>query len=166
MGKIFAWGSATSALVYFPIGWLCDRFTPLRVTLGALIGLTLISLSACFLVTDRGSFLTYTLIFAIPSVGWGLGSLAATMKLFPEEKFGQFSSGLNVFGCGAMILGNYLIGKFMDLIQSNYRLAFLWSACLFALAIYPMLLVYREWKKQGGPHHYKAPLPLESMSAR
>ena len=43
---------------------------------------------------------------------------------------------------------------------------FLWSACLFALAIYPMLLVYREWKKQGGPHHYKAPLPLESMSAR
>jgi maltose/moltooligosaccharide transporter len=92
-------------------------------------------------------------------VGWALGSLAATMKLFPDEKFGQFSSAINVFGCGALILGNYLIGQFMDLVHSNYRMMFLWSTVLFALAIYPGILVYREWKNHGGPLHYVAPLP-------
>jgi len=159
MGKVFAWGAAASALIYFPMGWLCDKFNPLAVTLGALIGLLAGSLAACFLVHSKTSLVVYTIVFAIPSVGWGLGWLATTMKLFPEEKFGQFSSGLNVFGCGALILGNYLIGKFMDLAHSNYRMAFLWSVLLFALAIYPMALVYKDWKKYGGPHRYTPPVP-------
>ena len=84
------------------------------------------------------------------------------MKLFPEEMFGEFSSGLNVFGCGGLILGNYLMGRFIDLVQSNYRMTFLWSAALFALAIYPVCLVYRDWKKHGGPYNYKPPLPPKS----
>jgi len=166
MGKIFAWGSAIGLLVYFPAGWLCDRFNPLGVTLGALIGLVAVSVAAYFLVHNRESFLVYTVILAVPSVGWGLGSLAATMKLFPEEKFGQFSSALNVFACGFLIIGNYLVGKLMDLANSDYRLTFLWSAALFALALYPMALVYRDWKRCGGPRHYVAPLPSTNPHAQ
>ncbi len=159
MGKIFAWGAAVSAVIYFPMGWLCDKFGPLSVTICALIGLMAVSISALLWVDSRESYIVFAMGSALPSVGWALGSMATTMKLFPEEKFGQFSSGLNVFGCGGLILGNYLIGKFMDLVHSDYRMTFLWSAILFALAIYPMLLVYREWKKYGGPYLYVAPLP-------
>ncbi len=35
-------------------------------------------------------------MFAAPKVEWTLGSLTVTKQLFPKEKFGQFSSGLNV----------------------------------------------------------------------
>ncbi len=159
MGKIFAWGAAVSALVYFPMGWLCDRLGSPRVTLWSLLGLTVSTVLAYFLIRNREDYLIYTVIASVPYVGWGLGSLAATMKLFPEEKFGQFSSGLNVFGCGALIFGNYLMGMFMDLVHSNYRMAFLWSATLFTLALYPMMLVLRDWKKHGGLHGYVPPLP-------
>ena len=159
MGKVFAWGAAASALAYFPMGWLCDRFTSISVMLLSLIVLVMISTMACFLVDSKVSLLIYTAFMAVPLVGWGLGSLATTMKLFPDEKFGQFSSALNVFGCGALILGNYLIGQFMDLVLSNYRMTFFWSAVFFALAIYPGLLVYRGWKSHGGPLDYVAPLP-------
>lgn len=81
------------------------------------------------------------------------------MKLFPMEKFGQFSGALNVFSCGALIVGNVLIGILMDLTKSNYRTAFLWTAVLLASAIFPMLLVIRGWKQHGGHDHYVAPLP-------
>ena len=159
MGKIFAWSTAAGALVLFPMGWLCDRFNPLSVALAALLGQVLSSVAACLLVHGPHSLLIYSLVSSVPSVAWGLGLLSSTMKLFPEEKFGQFSSGLNVFGCGALILGNFLVGAFMDLVQSDYRMAYLWSAGLFAAAIYPMFLVCRDWRKFGGPHHYVPPVP-------
>jgi maltose/moltooligosaccharide transporter len=159
MGKIFAWGSGAAALIYFPTGWLCDRFSPLRVTGCALIGMAVASVLGFLFVDSRQSFLVYNVAVALPVVAWSLGAFASTMRLFPEAKFGQFYSGVNVFSCGALILGNYLIGQFMDLVKSDYRMTFLWSTTLFILAIYPMLLVYRDWKKNGGPNNYAAPLP-------
>ncbi len=163
MGKIFAWGALASAVAYLPIGWLCDRFSPIRVTLVSLIGLGLAAVPGFLLVRDRNSFLIYTTLCAIPWIGWGLGSQATAMRLFPAERFGQFSSGLNVFSCGAFIFGNYLVGQFMDLVHSNYRMTFVWSGLLLTLAIYPMVLVHRGWKQHGGLHHYEAPLPSSTV---
>ena len=149
MGRIFAWGAAVSVVVYFPMGWLCDRVGPLRVALGALCGLAAASVAAFFLVTSPERYFAYTLVWAFPSVAWGLGSLASAMRLFPEDKFGQFSSAINVFGCGALIVGNFLIGKFIDLVKGDYRMTFLWSATLFALAVPPMIRVCRAGRRNG-----------------
>ncbi len=165
IGKIFAWGTMASTLIYFPMGWLCDRFNPFRVILVGLAGLTAASLLGFFATHDRESFLIWTLATTLPSAAWALGSMAATMKLFPKQRFGQFYSALNIFGCGILIPGNYLIGKLMDLTHSNYRVVFLWSAVLYAAALYPMTRVYREWKKHGGPDHYAPPLPPRDQPA-
>jgi len=159
MGTIFACVSITSAIAYFPLGWLCDKVSPLHVSIAAIIGQLLSALCFFFLVTDKTSYYVACLLFTIPGVAWGLGSQAMTMELFPEKKFGQFSSGLNVFGCGAMILGNYMIGQYMDLVHSNYRMTYIWSAAFAAASIFPMILVFRSWKEHGGPHHYVPPLP-------
>ena len=166
MGKVFAWSSAASAVVYFPMGWLCDKYSAVRVVLLALAGQIIAALITYYFVKDKTSFLVCALVFSIPGVAWGLGSQAMTMKIFPEEKFGQFSSGLNVFGCGALILGNYLVGQFMDIVHSDYRMIYFWSATLLALSIFPMFLVWRGWKQHGGPHHYVAPLPKEHHYTR
>ena len=105
---------------------------------------------------------TTTLLVAVamlPSVGWNLGFNAVTMLLFPGEKFGQFASALNVLGFGSSILGNFLAGRFIDFVGSDYRMIFVWALSWFALALVPMTLVYRGWKQCGGPHHYVPPLP-------
>ena len=161
LGQIFAWGMAISALVYYPMAWLCEKLAPIRVAILALVVSALFSVLACVLVHDKQSFFAYTLLWAAPSVGWSLASMAVTMKLFPSEKFGQFSSALNVFGCGAMIPGNFLIGNFIDFLHGDYRMTFLWSTAFFAMAIIPMVAVYRGWKAHGGPAHYVPPLPRE-----
>jgi len=159
MGHIFAWTAAISLVFFYPLGWLCDRFSPMHVALGSIITLCLGAILAPIFVRSQNGFLVYSLAFSLPSVAWALSQRATSMKLFPAVKFGQFSSGLNVFGCGALIVGNILIGVLMDLSHSNYRIAFLWTAVISASAIYPMLLVIREWKKHGGHDNYVAPLP-------
>ena len=93
-------------------------------------------------------------------VAWALGSFTLTMKLFPTEKFGQLYSGINIFSCGISIAGNFAVGIFMDLMHSNFRMALAWQA-LTGFAFIPLLLVYRDWKKHGGPNNYIAPLPPE-----
>ncbi|XHR29044.1 MAG: MFS transporter [Chthoniobacteraceae bacterium] len=159
MGTIFAWGSVVSAVAYFPLGWICDKVSPLHVSIAAIVGQLIAALSYYFFVTGKTSYFVASIMFTIPGVAWGLGSQAMAMELFPEEKFGQFSSGLNVFGCGALIFGNYLIGQYMDFVHSNYRMVYLWSAVFAVAALFPMILVYRGWKQHGGPHNYVAPLP-------
>ena len=161
LGKIFAWGSAISALINLPMGWLCDKFNSLRVAIIALSVLVLLSLLSALFIHDRETYVIFYLVGIFPTVAWSIGSMAASMKLFPEEMFGEFSAGMNVFACGGLILGNYLMGELIDLAQSNYRITFLWSAILFALALYPLFLVYRDWKKNGGIHNYTPPLPLK-----
>lgn len=159
MGTVYAWGSAISAVAYFPMGWLCDKFSPIRVVLVALPAYALMNLLSFWLINDQHSFLLFALVGAGPSVAWGLGSFAVTMMLFPGRDFGLLSSGLNVFGCGVLIVGNYAVGAFMDMVHSDYRMTFVWSAAFYLLAIFPMIAVCRGWKQHGGPHHYEPPLP-------
>ena len=159
MGHIFAWTAAISLVFFYPVGWLCDRFSPMHVALGAIISLCLGAILAHTFVHSQNGFLVYSLAFSLPSAAWGLGLKATSMKLFPAEKYGQFSSGLNVFGCGALIVGNFLVGALMDLTHSNYRMAFLWTAVISASAIFPMILVIRGWQQHGGHDNYVAPMP-------
>ncbi len=159
MGRIFSYTAALSAIVFFPVGWLCDRFTPIQVTLTAIIAMSFATVLGFIFVHTQRDYLIYALVLQLPSVGWQLGSMATTMKLFPSEKFGQFSGALNVFGCGALIIGNILIGLLMDFFHSDYRMSFLWTAFFCASAVFPMLLVFRGWKMHGGRDGYVPPLP-------
>lgn len=119
----------------------------------------LATILAPVLIHSQTGYLVYSLAFSLPTMAWWLGQRATSMKLFPVEKFGQFSGGLNVFGCGALIVGNLLIGVLMDLTHSNYRAAFLWTAVISTSTIFPMVLVIRGWKAHGGHDNYVAPLP-------
>lgn len=159
MGKIFAINGILGAVYLIPMGWLCKKYSSSVVAIVGLVGQVIGFFCMMCFVYDKNSFFIVTLVFTLPAIAWGLGAGALTMELFPEEKFGQFSSGLNVFTCGTLILSNYLVGQFMDLVHSNYRLVYIWNIVVMAAAIVPMLAVYRSWKKYGGPDHYVAPLP-------
>ncbi len=158
MGRIWAASALVNALLCVPVGQLCQKYTSMYVTFVSLVLILIVSVSAYGWTGSRIGWFAYSIIFMIPWVGWGLGSLALCMHLFPEAKFGQFFSALNVFGCGGLILGNYLIGRFMDFNGSQYRYVFLWSALFYLLALIPMYRVRAEWRRHGGPKHYIAPV--------
>ncbi|MBE7157940.1 MAG: hypothetical protein INR62_05825 [Rhodospirillales bacterium] len=159
MGKIAAWGTLAGAFIFVPMGWLSDKFKPVWIVMGGLVGIVLMPVAGYFLVHDRTAWWVYSLVGALPSCAWSFGNSAFTMTLFPVEEFGQFSAGLNVFGFGGLIIGNYLLGVFMDAVHSHYQYWFLWTAVLTAAALVPMSQVIRGWHAHGGPHHYLPPLP-------
>lgn len=159
MGFIFAISSMASLLVFYPIGWMCDRFGSLLIMRGVLILHITVYLGAFFLVNNKTGYIIYSMLAALPAMAWSLSSFAASVSLFPQEKFGQFSSGLNVFGCGVLIGANFAIGALIDLFHNNYAIAFLWSAAFGAMALIALVFVFKEWRQHGGKDHYIAPLP-------
>ena len=158
LGHVSAWLTLANMVAYLPMGWLCDKFHPLRIAISGLVVYVLFWAAAYWLVQDRTTWLVFSILGMLPGTMWGLGSYVLSMEIFPSEKFGQFSAGLNVFGCGALIIGNYLIGAFMDWNGNNYRLVYVWNIVFCVLAIAAMIPVYRGWRKHGGPDQYVPPL--------
>lgn len=159
MGHVYTYSTIFSLVAYVPMGWLCSRFSPLRIYSVSLTLVILCNFASYFYIRDQTSWLAMSLIMTLPGVSMGLSSLALVMQLFPDKAFGQFSSAINVLACGTMIFGNYAVGLFMDLIHSHYETVFLWNTFFYIAGLIPLLLVWREWKRHGGPHHYVAPLP-------
>ena len=166
MGKVTAWATLASACLFVPVGRLCERFNPFAVGLASLALGAVVRVGAFFLVHGHASWLVYSIAVTVPNVAWNLAVLSSTMVLFPPEKFGQFSSGLNVVGYGGLVLSSSLVGGFMDLVHDDYRMALLLSFSGHALALIPLILVYRDWKRRGGPGGYVPPSPRTASEVR
>jgi maltose/moltooligosaccharide transporter len=151
IGKMLAWNVLTSAIAYLPIGYLCDKITPLPVLLASLFGMFAASAFALIAVHGKAGWEWYwIIIFVLPSVAWALGQNATTMLIFPSDKFGQLSSSLNVIGFGSVIFGNYAAGRFIDATGGNYRMIFAWSMSWYLLAVIPMIRVLRACRRFPG----------------
>ncbi len=159
MGHVTFWSTLLSAILYIPSGFLIKKVSPFRIALIALFVSAAMRLAGYFLIQGDTSWLAYSVIAVFPGVAWAIGSASLTMFLFPAERFGQFSSGLNAIGYGTLIFTGVLVGQLMDYLGSNYRMIFMVSFACYAAAIVPMYFVYLGWKRHGGPDNYVPPNP-------
>lgn len=157
MGTLFAINAAASVLILYPVGWACDKFGPIQITIATLCVQVAVSIAAYFLVRDKLSMTIYIILSAIPVVSWKLASFATSVRIFPKAKFGQFASALNVFGTGSMVVGNMLIGAVIDFFGNNYRIAFAWAGFFSLGALVCMMMVHRWYRRLGGSEAYVAP---------
>lgn len=163
MGRVFTLGSLLSAIVVYPLGYLCNRIHAIRLMLAALICMAVGTLLSYFFINGLASWILFIIITIAPSTAWGLAFNTFMLKVFPAEKFGQFFSSINVLGFGSIFISNYLVGAFMDLVHSNYRLTFLITFVCYAAMIPMLFMVYRHWRNHGGPDNYVPPLPRERV---
>jgi MFS family permease len=160
IGPMGGYGLLMSAVLFIPMGYLCKKISPLRLFFGCLVVNALMSLLQYFFMRGYYSWLAFTLVGTVPGTAFALGLNAANMFIFPQKKFAEFSSGMGVLGYGlGVIIGSFLAGKYIDLMQKNYRLIFLWSTFWFALGLIPMWRVFVHYRRQGGPNNYVPPLP-------
>jgi maltose/moltooligosaccharide transporter len=158
-GSYMACSTIVSTIIYAFMGFFCERYTSIRVMIAGLVALAITSLASYFLVTNERWFMIYSVFLAIPTVAYWLGLSVITMGIFPPDKFAQMSSGMNVFACGALIVGNLLIGQMFDYIRGAYSMVFIWCAIFYGLALIPTFALYREWRFHGGPSNYVPPQP-------
>ena len=157
LGKYGALQMLLSLLQAYPIGWLADRFHPLRVTIAALGLIFASTIAAFFLVHDATTFGISLVVCGMLSGTWLTASAALPAVLFPPAKFAVFNSAqLTARSIGTLLAGA-ACGWMLDRLHHQYRYLYLWW-CVFALvALVATFAVHRGFRRYGGPGHYVAP---------
>jgi MFS family permease len=156
-GKVLGWGMLLQAVLLYPIGILVDRFHPVRVIILGQILMIPFWIAFCYFVHGSAAFSWLYLAWIPFQAMYLAANYPLIMALLPKERFGQFCSAQALVNAAGMICGTALVGKFMDLMGSDYRYLYMWMFTFHALSVFCMLAVYRFWIKLGGPKHYLPP---------
>lgn len=173
VGKVAGVAGIVGMVLMYPMGALVDRFHPLRVKLFAQVMFCLVCLLKCvFLFHDFPRDVAFWIYAALAGLSIPIlaANTAATlpmiMRIFPHERFGQFSAANAMCGAAGAIVGGLLAGLFLDLMKRlfsasgdyYYRFVPLWSLVFMLLASASCFLAYREWKRLGGDRSYQSPV--------
>lgn len=140
-----------------PLGWLADRFHPLRVGLVAL-GVYVALMGAGFLwMRDSASFGWMFLAHGVLSGSFFTGFAAITQLLFPTQKFAQFAAAAGLVAAVFNMALGPMLGGALDALGNDYRYTFLAGGLIGFIAIMAGLVVHARWRRLGGKNHYVAP---------
>ena len=156
-GKLTALQFVLSLAQAYPIGWLADRFHPLRLTIVAM-ALIVLSNGLAFLLVHNAT--TFGVAFVLCGTLWGFwftAVAAVPSALLAKPRFASLDSAKSVASAlGQMVVGP-VCGWFLDLHHHNYHYMYLWACSLALLALVATIVVYRKFVGYGGPNNYVAP---------
>jgi maltose/moltooligosaccharide transporter len=157
LGRSFAIQLFLSLIQAVPIGWLCDKFHPLRIMM---LGSVLYGLSALvfFYVTHGApSFFAANILCGTFSGFWFTAAAPLGMRLFPRAHFAAFDGAMRLsIALGTMLIGP-ACGLFLDHAHHDYRYVFLWTAAASAASLALTAAVYCDFRRLGGLANYEAP---------
>lgn len=162
-GKATALTYLISLGLTFPLGWLADKFHPLRIGIVVLSLHVTLMVAATFLVRDAHAYL-FVLVASGIVAGSYYTATASTLQqhLFPRNSFAQFSSASLIFDATARFCLAPVMGGIIDATGKNYRAIFVMGFVLTIAALGMAFLVLARFKKLGGPGNYVAPEPVAS----
>jgi MFS family permease len=156
-GKYLVVTFTCSFFLSYPLGWLADRYHPLRVGQGALLLYAVLMLVGFAWMRDPSSFGVALLAHGIISGVFFTGTAAIGQFLYPKLKFAQFAAaGGLIAALFNMALGP-LLGAGLDRLGSDYRYTFLAGSGLALVSLGLGGIVLRHWHRLGGQEGYVAP---------
>lgn len=155
-GRYLTFQLFLSLLQALPLGWLCDRFHPIRVTMVGLVLLVLATATAFYFIsTPRSLGITFVVCGTLAGFhGTATSSLPAV--LLPRAKFATFASAMQVSTSVAAMIFSPLLGSFLDW-RHEYRYIYLWCSICALLSLRATVVVYRKYQTYCGPDGYVAP---------
>lgn len=139
------------------LGWLCDRFHPLRMVMVALAAYTLVAAwGSIYAGTSRAFLCAWVMHGVISGCYWAcVASLG--QRLYPHSRFAQFASAAAMLlAIGNMIMAP-AIGALIDVSGGCYRMTFAIGALLAMSALGCAIHVHGRFTALGGPCAYVAP---------
>ncbi len=154
-GKIMSTVAMVMLLAYIPLGWLVDRFHPLRIFIIGGFLIIVANVFGFFWCRDYDTFFVVSFLISATYVLQGASSLPLTVRLYPGEKYGQFCSAAAMISSISLIVANAGGGAFIDCF--GYRYIFVWDFIFTVIATATLLVVYVMWKNYGGDANYIPP---------
>jgi MFS family permease len=156
-GKHVALSFLISLCLSFFLGWLADKFHPLRVVMATLAGYAAVALWGGLCATTPGTFLAAWVMHSVLGGAYITSAASLGQRLFPHSRFAQFASAGEVFVAVASMVVAPAVGTLIDASGQNYRLTFFAGGLLALGALSCAFYVHARFKKLGGPANYIAP---------
>lgn len=157
-GKYLALTFLISLCLSYFIGWLVDIFHPLRMSLAALLGYAAVAFWGRIYADTPAAFLSAWVAHGVLSGVFFTSAASLGQRLFPHEKFAQFSSASAMMMAPCNMALAPLVGLVIDRAGKVYHHTFLIGGILALAGLATGLVVHRRFKKLGGPAAYVAPV--------
>lgn len=154
-GYITSTVSVVMLFSYIPMGYLVDKFHPLRIYFIGGIMVIAANIFGYFWCSDFQSFMVVCFLISGTYVLQGASFLPLTVRLYPAAQYGQFCSAAVIVRSTALIIANIGAGACID--WFGYRFIFVWDFIFTIIATVILIVVYRMWKNYGGDKNYVAP---------
>ncbi len=148
---------AISIGLAFVIGWLADKFHPIRIGLVALGVYALIALWAGLVAHDVASFSIAYVAHGVISGIFFTGTASLFPRLFPRAKFAQFASAAGIILAFGFIGVPPVVGRILDLSQNAYHYTFVIGGIVAAVGCLVFAYLYRQFNNLGGMKNYNPP---------
>lgn len=146
-----------SLIQSYPIGWLSDKFHPIRLTIVALGLYATATLLAFMLVHNAATFGIAYVVSGSLTGFWVTAVQPLWSHLFPTQKYTTFYSAMFIGNSLAQLIIGPVSGWLLDYMNHEYRYLFLSAGILTVLSLLATLIVYRRFMAYGGPKGYDAP---------
>ncbi len=141
---------------YF-LGWLADRFHPLRMGIFSLCLYILTAIWGGFTATDPRNFGIAFVAHGVVSGMYFTTTASLAARLFPHTLFAQFASAAGLLAALMNASFPLVIGFVLDSTGRDYRQTFFWSAVLAGIGVIGLLRIHASWLRLGGVKHYEPP---------
>jgi MFS family permease len=156
-GKYVALSFLISLCLSFFLGWLADRFHPLRMAIVTLAGYAAVAAWGGLCATTQGAFLAAWVLHSVLGGAYLTSAASLGQRLFPHARFAQFASAGEAFVAVANMVLAPAVGMMIDASGKDYRLTFFAGGLLSLGALSCAFYVHSRFKKLGGPANYAAP---------
>jgi Na+/melibiose symporter-like transporter len=175
IGQVLVWVNAVSLVLSYPAGMLGDRFHPMKIMVWIKIGMVLmVPIEFIWLFWSPPPEQAVYVLIAMNIVSLPLVLLYETarqpmqMLVWPKSRYGQFCSFNAIARATAGAVAGVLAGGFMWSMRQMmpddewgkdfcYRMSPVWKLPFLCCGLIMLAMIYREWKRLGGQHHYKVP---------
>lgn len=156
-GESLALTYLISLTLSYPIGWMVDKFHPLRVATVALVGYVAVTAWGSFFISTPKTFLVAWVMHGVLSGCYFTTAVPLAQRLLPHSKFAQFySAALSCIGLGNIVVVPF-VGVILDVSSQVYRYTYVASCSLAAVSLVAALIVRRQFLRLGGYKAYVAP---------
>jgi MFS family permease len=156
-GKLSALQLFLSFAQAYAVGWLCDRYHPLRMTIIALVLFAITTFFAFFLVKSAFMFGVAHVICGSCAGFWLTATAPLGPALLPKSRFTQFLSANHICTASGVMVVSYTCGIFLDRMHHDYRFIYLWACVFISASALVTFVLYQRFMQLGGPKGYVAP---------
>lgn len=146
-----------SLCLAFPLGWLADRFHPLRIGFIALVLYAASMVVGWFMISTPLSFKVFFVIHGVVSGTFFTSTAALLLMMLPRSRFTEYAAGFGALAALMTMAVSLAMGQAIEIAGKDFRIMFIAGGLLATLALVGWVFLWRDFAALGGVAGYKPP---------